>query len=277
MSLLVLLACSAAPDDTAPVAVEEEPPPAALLTADEALAAVETGTQHGLPDTLDLLDTYAALMALGDAQCPGPGDQLIDTQVPLSGCTSDSGVTYAGVSMLLDEADLGGGDPSYVARLIGGDFTITDAQGDTLDFGGQMVWSGRTGDGGRLSVMAQASGTFVYPAGSPWLAAGVSTVLDMQLEVRADEAPRLVLNGGIGTEGVDLWLDALVFGEGCADGGPTGAVRVRDPSGAWWTIDFADRCDGCATLSYPGLADAEVCPDLGPFYEGAVAMLETSP
>ncbi len=285
-SLLALLvvACAPTPSDTAAGAVNEEEdevteavvaPPPPLLTEEEALAAIGIGTRNGLPDPLGMYDTYIALMALGDSECPGPVDQLMDTYVPLTGCLSDSGLYYAGVSMVLTEADLGEGTADMVARLIGGDFTITDAAGDTLDFGGQVMWSGQATDTGR-SISAQVLGTFAYPGGSPWLAVGTSAVLEMHLERTDGGGAALGVAGGLGTEGVDLWFEGFTVDPAVCDT-PTGAIGVRDPSGAWWTLDLAVRCDGCGILSYPGRPDVEACVELEPLYTGAVAMLERSP
>lgn len=274
----LLVACGPTAGDTAtPPAVEGEPPPAPLFAATDAVAAMANGLQHGLPDPLDLFDTYLALMALGDTRCPGPGDQLIDTVVPPSGCTSESGARYAGVSVVMDEGDLNSGDPDYVARLVGGDFAITDVEGETFDFGGQVIWSAQAKDG-EENILAQTAGTFAYAGGSPWLAAGVSTVLTMQVAARNEGASRLGLSGGLGTEGVDLWFDDLLFdADACPEGVPSGALEVRDPSGAWWTLAFANRCDGCGTLAYSGQPDTEACMDLTGFYADSAAMLRRRP
>lgn len=269
----VLTACTPAAKDTG---AEVDPrgvnAPDPVFSPDDALAAIEAGTQHGLPDAIDLWHSYEALMALGDAVCPADETQLIDTNVPLSGCTAASGARYAGVSVVMTEAELGGGDPDRVVRLLGGDFTITDPDGRTMDFGGQVLWQG-TGREGKLASFAQINGTMVYPGGSDWLAAGVSSVLE--LEVEDDGAARLSVYGGLGTEGVDLWFDRVTFAaEG--DHAPSGAIGVHDPSGAWWTLTLSG--DGsCGTLAYPARPDEEGCIDLAPLYASTVPMLETWP
>jgi len=281
--VLLLVACapSAALDGAGdPGAVDQEAvdevgAPAPALTEQGALDAVAAGTANGLPDTVDLWNRYLGLMAQGDGGCPGPGDQLIDTQVSSAGCTADSGVRYAGVSLIQTEADMGGGEDAY-ARLLGGDFTITDLDGETLDFGGQVGWGEFTSHGGARVILAEAEGTFRYPGASPWLDGGVSAVLHVEVQEAADHEPRLSLDGGLGAGGVDLWFDALGW-DPSACAGPMGSVRMRDPSGAWWTFTYADTCDSCGTLSYPGRPDVGTCLDLRTVYAAAVPMLERAP
>lgn len=273
--LALLLACSS--PDGAPVADDAEVPlPAAVLTAEEAVAAVATGTQHGLPDPVGLYTVYLALMALGDEDCPGLGEQLMDNVVPLTGCTSDSGVTYAGVSLIeTEEQMLPGQDADAV--LFGGDFSIVDLDGNRMDHGGQVMWMAIETNG-KPVYRAEALGTFSYGGGAPWHAAGVSAVLTMELDVPARKEPVLTLTGGLGTEGVDLWFDDLRFDpDDCAAGPASGAVEVRDPSGAWWTLTFGDTCDGCGALTYPGADPVEGCVDLIPVYDAAVPMLQVAP
>ncbi|MFN7142291.1 MAG: hypothetical protein ACK4YP_00820 [Myxococcota bacterium] len=274
MPLLALLhACSPSP---APADDAEVPLPPAVLSPEEAVAAVITGTQHGLPDPVELFTTYLGLLALGDEGCPGPGEQLIDTVVPLTGCTSASGVTYAGVSIVEREEHALPGQ-SGKSVLLGGDFGIVDLDGHTFAQGGHVRWAARSRYGA-ATFETEAFGTFAYGGGSPWLAAGVSAVLTMGLEAPRDGAPVLTLSGGLGTEGVDLWFEDLRFDpEACAAGPAGGAVEVRDPSGAWWTLDFGDRCDGCGALTYPGTDAGDACVDLLPLAEATTAMLPVAP
>lgn len=273
--LALLLACSS--PDGAPAADDAEVPlPAAVLSAEEATAAVATGTRHGLPDPVGLYTAYRALMARGDEDCPGPGEQLMDNVVPLTGCTSASGVTYAGVSLVeTEEQMLGGRDGDAV--LLGGDFSIVDVDGTRMDHGGQVSWMA-TDTNGKPVYRAEALGTFSYGGGAPWHAAGVSAVLTMELALPARKEPVLTLSGGLGTEGVDLWFDDLRLDpDACAAGPSRGAVEVRDPSGAWWTLTFGETCDGCGALAYPGADPVEACVDLVPVYEAAVPMLRAAP
>jgi hypothetical protein len=244
------------------------------MSADEALAAVPVGLQNGLPDPLGAVGTYLAMMGEGDDTCPGPGDQLIDSQVPLSGCSSGSGYEYAGVSIYLTGGDLiPDGDPSQDAVLLGGDFSIADPAGNTLEIGGQVVWSSVVSDSG-TDANADISGTLRYPGGDPWLAAGVSSVLRIQVHVPTTGEPSLALHGGLGTEGVDLWFEKLEMSEKvCPTLAPQGVLSVRDPSGAWWSLDYGTACDGCGTLSFPGQEDQPACLDLTSLIAPAAAMM----
>lgn len=286
LPLLAACAGPAADSGSGATSPAEAAPPTATWSTDAALSAITSGLASGLPDAVSGLRTYLTMMESGDSQCPGPGKQLIDTQVPLTGCTASSGFRYSGVSMFLEGDALSGGNPEVEGMLLGGDFRITDAEGNAYDFGGQVDWfslpGGQRGpDTGGASarvIHTDVSGTFGYPGGDPWLGNGVSAVLQMQAETASSGESAFVVDGGLGTLDVDLWMHELRFGaNACAEGAAAGRVDVRDPSGAWWSLDYGDACSGCGSLAYATLDPADACLDLSGTGTTAMTMMQAVP
>jgi hypothetical protein len=78
--------------------------------------------------------------------------------------------------------------------------------------------------------------------------------------------------GGYTRPDAQLYFESLGFGGACGEE-PTGAVRLRDPDGYWYRLDFGDACTGCGTLAYGDSALGEICVDLTPAAAGLAATL----
>lgn len=286
ISLLAACAATVGDSGTVPAVVGDNAPPVAEWNPDDATAAILTGLNAGFPDAVSGMTTYLSLMALGDSNCPGPGNQLTDVQVPLTGCTSSSGYRYAGVSMYLDSAQMSGGNPEVQGMMVGGDFQIVDPAGNAYDFGGQLDWFSRpagrmgpdTGGADPREVYTDILGTFRYPGSAPWLSKGASAVAQMVLRTTSTGESTVQIDGGLGTGDIDLWMRELRFGaEVCQNGEPAGRIDVRDPSGAWWSLDFGTICSGCGALAYATLDAADACVDLTATGTATLQMMENTP
>jgi len=213
---------------------EDLPEAQPLWTAEQAIAAVEHAMQQSPPDPWVLRSTYLDLLAQGDATCPGEGDDLQPPQVPLTGCTSSTGLTYAGVSVY-EETEVNEDVADFA--MINGDFTITDIDGNKFQNGGNwMVHAERDPSSQHMSL--DLRGAFSYPAAEGWLGGGGSALLHVSgsdskltLEGSLQSAGELLLMGA-GTQS-GQWLDLT-------ECGLTGTVQVRNQR--WYRFEPECSC-----------------------------------
>ena len=206
------------------------------------------------PDAIH--DAYFGLMERGDAVCPGNPTQLTDAV--LYGCDAESGVHYAGITEWIDEP-MDGPVPVQV-RVLAGDFWIDAPEGVSLEGGGHCV--AVEGEGVRVSEVA---GSWTWGGGDPWLADGFSG----QLTIEAIDGAYVLVDGAAHTSGTYWSASALRLAESCGSG-PTGALGLRDPNGAWYQLTF-ENCDPGGVLTFADTTIGTACVDFAPF----LAVLES--
>ena len=220
------LACAAPePADSGEPAVAWEPtefaPVEAEWSVDEAVAVIEAVAAEPAVDVEDLADTWLALLAAGDSDCPGSDTQL---QLPsLTGCTASTGYRYTGQATFT-EMETG-------AWLLSGDFTVEGPDGRVF-YGGGAANDGASGTGWSSNV----HGSFGWEGDTGWLGDGISGWWDGA--GGDDGAPWVELDGGLTWGSDTFWFTTLRREPSTCDG-LTGTLALRDPSGGWWKIGRA--------------------------------------
>jgi hypothetical protein len=279
--LAAFLACTSGTSVGVPAELAVWTPPTvddthvtAAWSADEAADALARAAVTPLPAPGLARDRYLALMALGDATCPGDPLQLMDTLVPLDGCTAASGVSFHGISRWLSGSALSSAaDPA--SFLLYGDLRIVRPDGEGFEvggFAGLQISQGR----GLVARSGEVSGSWYDAAqGEGWLGEGLSATLSLE-HFGTDGAARARVSGGVSRPSSTVYFDELRFDAACG-GHPVGAVSVRDPSGGWWRyVPDAERCDGCGDFAFEeGPADV-ACIDLRPLVEAVDLALDPS-
>lgn len=244
--------------DTADPASFPWPDPA--WDAQGVAAAFDAVTAAGLPDPRTMRDAFAALFAHGDARCPqAQGYNLLS----FTGCTAESGWTFAGYSVYQD-----GGPQGF---LLASDAYFLDPDGQQFSAAGQIIYQIQ----GDRAVIGM-DGTWGYPPAGGWFGEVPSLNLSGSLSPDGGD-----LSGGLtlrdpgsdpdtdpGTGGArSLYFEQLRWSGGCFEGG----ARVRDPSGLWYALAFEEGCTGCAAVTWGGEQAprdlGRACPDLAPFEE----------
>lgn len=273
VGIMVLAACAdpaKAPPDAAVSDTTDRPdladdPGLPAVTVDPvtpSLTVEEVGATLTLalgnpPNSTRAIESYRMLMSQGDDWCPG--NEYYITDIHLYGCEASTGYFYAGVSDWINEVV----DPTANATMlaVAGDFWIVTPAGELFEGGGAVVYI--TGDGFWAREMY---GSWLWEGGDPWIANGFSGVLS--IEVMEEFGIRV--NGSAQIEGTSWTANDLLFDHAC-DRGPAGQLGLRDPSGGWYTLDFAD-CDPCTTVRFEGEELGATCVDFGAFLAEVDAM-----
>jgi hypothetical protein len=242
-----------------------------VWSADEMTAEAERLVALGFPDPNVPFDAYKALLAYRDDTCPNAGDQLVGQEMPEGGCLAASGAHFEGNTVIIETNVVEGAD-AIRGFQFGGDFLISDPSGAWLAGGGGMRFQTVRSNNGDVIWSGEAAGTWIDTRRDDWLGLGFSSTFTFGGASTAD-GRTLTMNGTVGVDGVYVQFVDVAWADACG-GYPTGHLRIRDPSGVWADLDFADRCDGCGTLTHDTLDDAtEACVDLSPF-TSALAALE---
>lgn len=249
--MFLLLACTPSPQETAVEVVQSQGRVDAEWSADDLKTIFADPSNFPDLGPQDLRDTFFGLMAKGDTECPGNPTQLLG--IDLRGCTSASGYFYAGVSTWMpDEAH---------SWMLAGDFEIIDPEGHRF-IGGGDVNAGAMGN----NVGGTIHGEWSYPGGSSgWMDSGISAYLS-ETSGQVEDFSWIQLDGGLTYRGKSYWFDRLALQVDCPTG--QGSLRIRDPSGGWYTLDYGEGCPPCPDLSFEGNPIvSEVCPDFGPWLQ----------
>ena len=246
--------------DTGTWTAPERVVPSPTWTADTVAQELDEVASQGLPNLSSVRDVYVELMALGDETCPGDPTRFDDTTVPLTGCTSENGVSYAGVAAIFEDEDLGG--TATDGFIVFGDFQLTDPDGATLVGGGKAMQAAGPSQGG-VAMKTELSGSWSYPASAGWLGDGASGAMYTDGTLASDTLA-LEISGGLGLRDRATYTSGLHFDDAtCPQGHPSGDMSIRDPSGGWWTVTLPDDCSGCGELTWTdGTSHGEVCPEL---------------
>ena len=239
---------------------EDPPSTEPAWTAAEVQAVLEGALADGLPDPRYEHDQYIELLSHGNADCPGHETYIDDRFV--YGCNAASGYYYSGVSNYLTSAETV--DGTRVASVeVNGDFLFRNDREQFFEVGGHSIqkttWPA---DGSSGTLWLEHSGTWLWQAHESWLQTGASGRFSMTLS-RSGSDRVVQVEGAIGFDRTWMAFDELVLAEGGCAWAPTGAIEVRDPSGAWHRVDFGTECTSCGALVFDGdTALGEVCLDL---------------
>ena len=246
--------------DTGSLAVS--PPPEPVWDAGEAVVVLSELESRGFPDPVAMEQSFRDTFSEGDDFCPGT-ETLLGTPA-MQGCVADSGWYYLGIGGSVDEM---GEDEEGWFHLIYqfGDMVIEGTEGQRLSVGGHWSHAVRSVDD-TLSWTVSLTGSWRHEQSeAPWLSSGLSAWLDIEGEGTLGEerldwgTATTTLNGGLAVDVARVYFEDLRFGvDGCGDEA-SGAIRMADPSGYWWRLDFGDTCDLCGELSFNG----EVVPESG--------------
>jgi hypothetical protein len=235
-------------------------PPDPAWTADEVEVRLNAGISLGFPDPFHPIDVYADLLRTGGTyDCPGTGD--LNLEESFSGCTASTGYLFAGQAYWTGSVE---GDRDVDLK---GDCYIIDPDGNWFVGGGELAYAETTADGTH-TWSAEVAGTWGYPLSEGWTAETPSVALFYEGSEGAEATLRI--EGGYARPDAQMYFDGVAFGE-CGDA-PTGAVRLRDPTGYWYTVTF-DGCTGCGPVTFEGEELGEACVDLTAAAAGLTATL----
>lgn len=262
--ILLLLACAgdpeAPPADTGPGLPEvSRPELEAAWSPEQTQEALQSALDLGLPWPWDMHGYYQALIAQGDARCPGEGGQISGEH--LWGCTSASGVWYAGVTELIEDVVEEGACWSG-ARILIGDVVILDTEGRRFAMGGHVLENlADDPEAGGREYTQQLSGSMLYEAAEGAFQEPVSGLLTARLLGEAEGAREGLFDGSVSAWGRALELRELraVEDTGCGLRW-SGELRIREPEGAWHALVLDGDCGGCGALQVLGQeGEVEVC------------------
>lgn len=255
--LTLLLACGAGGDEGSAAGVV----PAPSFTGDDVSARAVEVLAAGLPLATDFYAVFGQLMdAHGEERCPNNARAPYAVNATKEGCTTSEGWFFAGLTTRLTT-----NGPNTTDDLMGGDGHGTDPLGQELDFAGELEWGvSRSGD--TTSWYQAVEGTWGYEGTPGWMALLPSALV----RVEATSTPVdlvATVHGGVSTPGHVLFFDALVFDPGaCPGGAASGAIRLRDDAGYWYTTALRDDCSGCGDAVYAdGTSVGEACFDTSAF------------
>jgi hypothetical protein len=232
----------------------------------EAIAVAESVLLDHFYGPVALRALYLERMSHGDELCP-----VNDIDMPvenLHGCTTVDDWWYAGIAIYEEydaDAEYDGTSNSF---LLSGDFEIIQADGVTFTVGGNI---GRNQTSDPVGWAGYIEGSWLMPTHDAfWLDDGISAMLQTTTSTSG-----VSMHGGLSIGASTIYADTIEWGrEGCWEH-PTGVLLVRDPTGYWYTLTYADDCSGCGTIvSSDGSLSAEACPQLGTLRDDIESDLE---
>jgi hypothetical protein len=213
------------------------------LSASEVAERLTTALSQ-VPDPTEIVEIYQFLMAQGDATCPGPGMNIVDTW--LYGCDATTGYSYSGVTDWMNELHTEEGMTGTLTG-VAGDFWIDTPDGLQLEGGGHSVTF--TSD---WLWVGEIAGSWRWDGGSAWLAHGFSGNLFMEYIANI----QFSMWGAANLNGTHIAAHDLTIGAVC--GGPIGSLSLRDPGGGWHKMVFTS-CEPCTSVVFEGVDLGEAC------------------
>lgn len=234
-------------------------------------AAVSVALAEGVPDPWTLQDEYLQVLSNGDPGCPGHDTYIDDTH--LYGCTAGTGWFYSGVSEWhQEEGEEEGVYWEGIEAL--GDFLFRSPAGGELEVGGHALWRYWRDDSfSVIRITTEHSGSWKWEEHDGWLSQVVSGLYTMDLHRDDNGSLQAIFDGAMQVWGVDFAFDALTLSEAC-DWAPSGAVSVRDPSGAWHRVDYGDTCSPCGQASFRDAPTGEACLDFSGVVDHLLPLME---
>lgn len=275
--LLLLVACSGAPDDAPTVAqppdtessdptqpVDDGPVdvdiPSPSWDADEVAVQLAAAFASGMPDPFSPRDTYVDFFTHADEDCPN-SEQPYHLPGDYEACTTADGTVFFGHGEYQVDIDAEATDSFYLL----GDFYMLDQDDARFDGAGEVLYTNvplETGDADLIFDLFM-SGTWGYEAATDWMSEPTSLVL-WSYGIWARGAAIGTFDGTLTIGEHALFLQDLSFDTGtCSDGTPVrGSMALRDPSGYWYDLSFPGSCDPCATVTWAdGTELGEACVD----------------
>ena len=243
---------------TPPLPDIEETVAESTMTMAEVISAIEAALLTP-PRPQDVTDAYIHLMSLGDEECPGDPENIMDQWV--YGCDAETGYSYAGVTDWFTEATEETGE---MGTLIGlrGDFWIDTPAGHQLEGGGHAVTVSAPG-----MWVGEIAGSWAWTDGPDWIAGGYSGNLRQEVFAGAFVG----FSGAANIMGTHIAGHDLILPDLCP-GKAIGGLSLRDPSGGWYRMDFSE-CSSCAEMYFEGTPMGEACVDFNPYIDTIKARL----
>ena len=259
MLVFLILGCATPPEDTG------APPPAdsglefaswselaPQWTKEEVGEELEAALSYGLPRGEVFRDHILALLAQGDADCPGHEDQISSVEYGLEGCVADSGYTYRGILVYEEEFDEDESTQVLLQKVSMADFEIIHPSGEIFYGGGSMDYERLQplDANGHRESRALIRGMWADPLHEEsWFSTGVSTYLSMLMEEDNGET-MLQLEGTLGIGGHHLYFNNIEFLSSDCDTQPrSGSIWIRQPDSSWFQLEFPADC-GCPDLMW---------------------------
>ena len=266
MFTLLLVACSAETEPTESPAGEDgrvfvdtgEPEAPALQLA-EVGAFLNGRFAETAPSAGSMAVAYTELMGHRTLTCPKAEYATLKTWVVWAAegedCTTEDGWVFSGLANAQGACEkIDGGTMVDVGVLAS--FQVTDPDG-LLFYGGgsfnqRCEWTDAEGwcDGA-------LTGAFGYGAVEGWLGEGIDSSVFVT-DTWVGEDHELTYSGGLGFADGDVTFQELVVNAQ----GATGGLSVRDPTGYWHELEFAENGGGCGQLRWRGQPEGELCLDL---------------
>lgn len=252
--------CAAETEDTAAMVYSTEAPEP-LWTAEEFGENLARIQAIGAPNPIDIGDAFVEIMAQGDEDCPGNGNEL--TTIP-AGCDTDDGYHFAGIGWYYANESVTFEDGSTLDLSFshGGDFEIIRPNGLRFAGGGGMAYITTPEESG-LSTSFDIHGSWVDEQRLDWLVTGFSGVFEATV-TRGDNGDwSYTATGGMGMGDDHISLtNATWDSTDACEGRMSGSISVRDERGYWTEWQVGDDCDDCGEVVFHEDTDlGEYCMD----------------
>lgn len=209
-------------------------------TYEQAAAEADALLIQGILMPDDVVVPYLEFMEHASGGCPAAEDPVDFQGWWDDDCVTDDGYGFYGKSMFAGFLAEGYG---HVAG-----YTLIRPDGSRLVGAGGASKHGLDG--------------FVDLGGVFWDSASDGLhgeLIDAGLQVTKSEDGVVVVAGGFALgSGGGLHFADVQTGETCESAPDSGELRIREPSGLWWSLVF-DDCAACGTLGIVGEPHGEVC------------------
>lgn len=254
----------------------DQPP---LLTAEEASQSFVDMASQGFPTPAAVWTEMDALLAQGDADCPGEGTWF---RLEQEGCVASSGYLFRGELYAANEFVEGETSTEYSldASLI--KLTIQSPEGEELRVAGHWKQNGQEGTTAPTVVNMDFVGSVSFPPSErPWLSQTTS-ISGSATYNRTKQGEDWVWSVGglcrLGWGERAYRLDELNFSPTDCETFPrSGALEVWVEGGAWARAEFSGDCDCPTWIDAYGNDLGESCIDLSPAFEAMAADLGEFP
>jgi hypothetical protein len=208
-------------------------------------------------------DLHAALLARGDASCPGATEGQGEEGLELyweNECQAPDGTSFIGNALVQTTDAADGSERGFYVASDGG-FTIETPDGSFLR-GGSFEVSGYETHAGTVSSYSAYKEGEVYSnaADDAWLSGKLRGTIELEANDEGG-ARDVYAMGMLGVDGdsrvAAIELRELSIAPGCV----AGTVALRALDGGWHVASFggAEACDLCADLSFEGAALGSFC------------------
>lgn len=199
------------------------------FTAEQVVAGIDDALVPGFPDPWGLLDSLDSVSREGDPNtCPGGHDRNYNSG--MGGCEASTGWIFGGLT-IFESAN----DGTNTFQLTGDAWALSP-EGERWVGAGESEFV----DGGSSGFSFEVAGTWGSEFDRSWTAGQPSVGL-----VLVGDGLGLEVNGGLSTRGNTVYLDRYRYDTAA---GTTGRILLRDPLGAWYTLDFGADGDACGEV-----------------------------